>query len=314
MPTPNFYLGKLFDQAKDQILDNPLRFDPANLTTHAMVTGMTGSGKTGLCIGLLEEAALNGYPAVIIDPKGDLTNLLLHFPNLAPADFEPWLDPEEARRQGKNLPDFAAETASRWQKGLAEWNLGRDQLTALGDAVQFTIYTPGSTAGIAVNILASFRQPDLPWEENKEVLREKISSIVTALLSLVGVNELDPLRSRPHILISNILENAWSQGRPLDLTELILQVQKPPFTRLGAFPLDNFFPEKERMDLAVNLNNFLASPSFQTWLEGEDLDIQRMLYQPNGRPRHSIFYLAHLSDNDCAPWFISMKSSVTCLL
>ncbi|MCX8025100.1 MAG: DUF87 domain-containing protein, partial [Thermanaerothrix sp.] len=293
-----FYLGRIFDPAKNEVSETPLIYDPADLTTHAVITGMTGSGKTGLCISLLEEAALQGIPAIIIDPKGDLTNLVLHFPELRPEDFEPWLDPESARRSGKSLSELAAETAQMWREGLAKWGLGPEQLTALQEAVDYTIYTPGSSAGVPVNILTSFAAPDVPWEENREILREKISSTVTALLGLVGLDNIDPLRSREHILISNIIETAWSQRRSFDLTELILQTQNPPFERLGAFPLDNFFPPKERADLAMLLNNFLASPSFQIWLEGDPLDVAAFLYTPEGKPRHSIFYLAHLNDNE----------------
>ncbi len=294
----NFYLGRLFDATKGEVLDKPLLYDPADLTTHAVITGMTGSGKTGLCISLLEEAALQGIPAIIIDPKGDLTNLVLHFPELRPEDFEPWLDPETARRAGKTVSDLAAETAQLWRDGLAKWGLGREQLEALQTEVDFTIYTPGSSAGVPVNILTSFAAPDMSWEENREILREKISSTVTALLGLVGLTNIDPLRSREHILISNLIETAWSQGHSLDLTELIMQTQTPPFERLGAFPLDNFFPAKDRAELAMLLNNFLASPSFQTWLEGQSLDVPALLYLPDGKPRHSIFYLAHLNDNE----------------
>jgi hypothetical protein len=293
-----FYLGRIFDPAKNEVSEKPLIYDPADLTTHAVITGMTGSGKTGLCISLLEEAALQGIPAIIIDPKGDLTNLVLHFPELRPEDFEPWLDPESARRSGKSLSELAAETAQMWREGLAKWGLGPEQLRALQEAVDYTIYTPGSSAGVPVNILTSFAAPNVPWEENREILREKISSTVTALLGLVGLDNIDPLRSREHILISNIIETAWSQGYALDLTELIMQTQSPPFDRLGAFALDNFFPPKERAELAMLLNNFLASPSFQTWLEGDPLDVAAFLYTPEGKPRHSIFYLAHLNDNE----------------
>jgi len=295
---PSFYLGRLFDVAKGEVSDKPLLYDPADLTTHAVITGMTGSGKTGLCIALLEEAALQGIPAIIVDPKGDLTNLVLHFPELRPEDFEPWLDPETARRAGKTVSELAAETAQLWRDGLTKWGLGREQLEALQASVDFTIFTPGSSAGVPVNILTSFAAPDIPWQENREILREKISSTVTALLGLVGLNDIDPLRSREHILISNLVETAWSQGHSLDLTELIMQTQNPPFDRLGAFPLDNFFPAKDRAELAMLLNNFLASPSFQTWLEGQSLDIPALLYLPDGKPRHSIFYLAHLNDNE----------------
>ncbi len=300
-----FYLGKVFDPVAGKLTDKPLTYEAADLTTHAVVTGMTGSGKTGLCIGILEEAALEGIPAIAIDPKGDLTNLLLHFPDLLPSDFQPWIDPEAARRLGKSVPQLSEETAVNWKNGLADWGLGREELLALTHAVEFGLYTPGSSAGIPVNILSSFAAPDLPWNENREILREKISTIVTALLGLIGLRDIDPLRSREHILLCNILESAWSSGRSLDLTELILDVQKPPFERLGAFPVDNFFPEKDRFSLAMLLNNFLASPSFEIWREGQALDIGSMLYSPAGKPRHNIFYLAHLSDNE-RMFFVTM--------
>ena len=294
----SFYLGRKYDLANATGTTDPVMYDPANLTTHGVVTGMTGSGKTGLCIGLLEEAALQGIPALIVDPKGDLTNLVLHFPNFLPSDFEPWIDPELARRSGKSMADLSAETAANWQKGLANSELGPDDLRALGAAADFAIYTPGSTSGLPINILSSFQPPDIDWADNREILREKISTTVTALLGLVGITDIDPLRSREHILLSNVLENAWSKGTTLDLTELILQTQNPPFARLGAFPLDSFYPAKDRSELAMLLNNFLASPSFETWLIGGPLDINAMLYTPEGKIRHSIFYLAHLSDNE----------------
>ncbi len=293
---PNFFLGQFYDPAAGKATPEVLSYDPANLTTHAVITGMTGSGKTGLGIAILEEAALQKIPAIIVDPKGDLTNLLLHFPDLAPKDFEAWLDPDLARRQGKSMADLAEATAEQWKAGLEGWGLGQTQLLALQQAVGFTIFTPGSSAGTPVNILSSFKAPDINWNENSELLREKIASTVTALLGLVGMTDIDPLRSREHILIANLMEQAWSQGTSLDLTEIIQQVQKPPFTRLGAFPLDSFFPEKDRFSLAMLLNNFLASPSFQTWQMGEPLDVPALLYAPNGQPRHSIFYLAHLDE------------------
>jgi hypothetical protein len=293
---PFFYLGRVYDTNLNKVMAKPLLYDPADLTTHAVVTGMTGSGKTGLCIGLLEEAALHGIPAIMVDPKGDLTNLLLHFPDLAPNDFLPWLDLETAK--DKTSMVLAEETAARWQKGLADWGMNRQDLLELQTSAQFTVFTPGSTAGVPVNIVASFQAPDLPWEENSETLREKISSMVTALLGLVGLSNIDPLRSREHILLSNIIEFSWSQAESLTLDDLILKTQEPPFERLGAFALDNFFPEKDRIELAMLLNNFLASPTFQSWQSGQPLDIEKMLYTSSGKPRHSIFYLAHLSENE----------------
>ena len=296
MPENKFYLGRLFDAAAGKALDQPLLYDPADLTTHGVVVGMTGSGKTGLCIALLEEAALQGIPALMIDPKGDLTNLLLHFPDLAPQDFQPWLDPEMARRAGRSVEQAAMDAALAWRAGLAEWGMDRERLLALKNAAQFAVYTPGSDAGIPVSVLTSLRAPSIPWEGNRDVLREQIVCTVTALLGLVGFTEVDPLRSREHILLANIFENAWSKGQSLDLSELILQAQNPPFDKLGAFPVDTFFPAKDRMGLALQLNNILAAPAFEVWREGQPLDIAALLFMPDGRPRHSVFYLAHLSD------------------
>jgi len=298
MTDSNFYLGRAYDLKTQSTTQIPATYDPSDLTTHAVVTGMTGSGKTGLCIGLLEEAALKGIPAIIIDPKGDLTNLILHFPDLAPQDFQPWIDADLARRTKKTQEQVAAEAAEAWRQGLHEWNISQDTILALKNAAQFAVFTPGSSSGIPVSVLSSLAAPDLPWQENREILRERISSTATALLGLVGYEDVDPVRSREHILLSNIFENAWSQGKDVELTELILQTQTPPFDKLGAFPLDSFFPAKDRMELAMVLNNILASPAFETWREGQPLDIASMLYTKEGHPRHSIFYLAHLSDTE----------------
>jgi hypothetical protein len=291
-----FYLGRVYNAKEDTISDETLLYDPEDLTTHAVVLGMTGSGKTGLCIGLLEEAALNHIPALMIDPKGDITNALLHFPELRPSDFEPWVNPDDARRSGKTIQQSAEDTANLWRNGLQKWGIEPARLKKLQDSVHFAVYTPGSNAGIPISILASLKAPQIPWEENIETLREKISGTVTALLGLVGLDDIDPVRSREHILLSNIFESAWSQSRDLNLGELILQIQNPPFKKLGVFDIDSFFPEKDRVDLSMLLNNILAAPAFQSWIEGQPLDIQGLLYGPDGRPRHSVFYIAHLSD------------------
>ena len=296
MTDSNFYLGRAYDPLKQTVTEKEVTYDPADLTTHAVVTGMTGSGKTGLCIVLLEEAALQGIPAIIIDPKGDLTNLLLHFPNLAPQDFQPWIDADLARRAGKSLEQISTDASTSWRDGLKEWGIPQERILALKNAAQFAIFTPGSDAGIPVSVLSSLAVPEIPWQENREVLREKITSTVTALLGLVGYDDIDPLRSREHILLANIFEAAWSQGKDVELTELILQTQTPPFEKLGAFPVETFFPAKDRMELAMVLNNILAAPAFETWREGQSLNIGSMLYTSDGRPRHNIFYLAHLSD------------------
>lgn len=298
MTDSNFYLGRAYDPIKQAVTEKQIFYDPADLTTHAVVTGMTGSGKTGLCIDLLEEAALQGIPAIIIDPKGDLTNLLLHFPDLAPQDFQPWIDADLARRAGKSLEQIATDASVSWRAGLKEWGIPQEKILALRNAAQFAIFTPGSDAGIPVSVLSSLAAPEIPWKDNREVLREKIASTVTALLGLVGYTDIDPLRSREHILLANIFETAWSQGKDVELAELILQTQTPPFEKLGAFPVETFFPAKDRMELAMVLNNILAAPAFETWREGQSLNIGSMLYTNDHRPRHNIFYLAHLSDGE----------------
>ncbi len=292
----DFYLGRIFDVETGKTTDQAYLFEPDDLTTHAFVVGMTGSGKTGLCVDMLEEAALNGLPALMIDPKGDITNMLLHFPELQPADFQPWVNADQARRAGQTLEEAAQAAAESWRSGLDSWGITPDRLQALEKSVHFAIYTPGSDAGISVSILASLKAPEISWEDNRELLREKISSTVTAILGLVGLNNIDPVRSREHILLANIFEHAWSKGLDLSLSELIMQTQSPPFAKLGVFDINTFFPEKDRFGLAMLLNNILAAPAFQTWIEGQPLDIPSLLYGPDGRPRHSIFYIAHLSD------------------
>ena len=291
----SFYLGKEYDLAARQLKDVQVNYDSRDLTTHAVCVGMTGSGKTGLCIDLLEEAALDGVPAILIDPKGDITNLLLTFPELRPEDFKPWINIDDAARKGLSVDDFAAKTATDWRNGLASWEEGPDRIKALKAAADFAIYTPGSEAGLPVSILSSFKAPDLDWDTETEILRDRIQGTVSALLGLVGI-EADPVRSREHILLSSILENAWRAGQDLDIAKLIMAVQKPPFRQVGVFEVDTFFPEKERFNLAMTLNNIIASPSFSAWMSGEPLDIGAMLHTPAGKPRHSIFYIAHLSD------------------
>ena len=294
-----FYFGRVYDlQSRQALVDKPVFYDPANLTTHAVITGMTGSGKTGMAIVLLEEAALKGIPAILIDPKGDLTNELLHFPNLLPSDFAPWLDVDAVKRDGKTVAQAAEEAAASWKKGLSEWGIDTSRLEQLSKAVDYAIYTPGSNSAIPVSILSSLKVPNLDWQENKEILRENISSTVTAVLELGGLKDIDPVRSREHILLSNIFENAWSKGLDLDLETLILQTQNPPFEKLGVFPISKLYPEKDRFELAMLLNNFLAAPAFSSWLEGQPLDVPSFLYSPDGRPRHSVFYLAHLADEE----------------
>lgn len=290
-----FYLGQEYDLSKGKRLDRLVMYDARDLTTHAVCVGMTGSGKTGLCIDLLEEAAIDSVPAIMIDPKGDLTNLLLTFPELRPEDFEPWVNVDDARRKGMSVGEYAKHISDTWREGLADWGQGPDRIRMLKESADFRIYTPGSDAGLPVSILATLAAPALNWDKEEELLREQIQGTVSALLGLAGI-EADPLQSREHILLSHIFEHFWRRSEDLDLTRLINAIQTPPVRKVGVFDVDTFFPEKERFGLAMSLNNIIAAPSFETWLQGEPLDVSNLLYTPDGKPRHSIFYIAHLSD------------------
>ena len=292
-----FYIGKEYDLDTGERLDDLVMYDARDLTTHAVVVGMTGSGKTGLCIDILEEAAIDHVPAIIIDPKGDITNLLLTFPDLRPEDFQPWVNIDDARRKDMSVEAYAAKIAEVWRKGLAEWGEGPERIRMLKESAEFLIYTPGSDAGLPISILASLKAPKLDWEGNKELLREQIQGTVSALLGLVKI-DADPLRSREHILLSNIFEYHWQRGEDLNMTKLIMAIQNPPITKLGVFDVETFFPQKDRFALAMDLNAIMAAPSFQSWLEGDPLDIDALLYNESGKPRHSIFYIAHLSDSE----------------
>lgn len=293
----SFYLGAEYDLKTGQRSAIAVNYDARDLTTHAVCVGMTGSGKTGLCIGLLEEAALDRVPAILIDPKGDITNLLLQFPDLAPADFQAWINADDARRKGQTPEAYAAATAEQWRTGLADWGITPERIRALHESTAYTIFTPGSDAGVAINIIGSLAAPKLDFSQEGELIRERISGTVAALLGLVGIKS-DPVRSREAILLSKIFEHFWSQNKDLDLAQLILAIQTPPVRQLGVFDVDTFFPEKDRFDMAMAFNNLIASPSFQGWLQGEPLDIDRLYYTADGKPRHSIFYIAHLSDEE----------------
>ncbi len=257
---------------------------------------MTGSGKTGLGVGIIEEALLNGIPCLVLDPKGDMGNLALNFPDFSPADFLPWVDEGEAATEGITPEELAAETTEKWKQGLATAGLGPDEMLRLRAQTEVTIYTPGSTSGVPLNVIGSLDAPIVEWADNAEVIRDEIEAFVSSLLVLADV-EADPVSSPAHILLSTIIERFWSEGNDLDLATLIGQVPRPPFRKLGVFDVDDFFPEKDRLALAMKLNGVLASPTFSSWLEGMPLDIEELLWDGE-RTRAAVIYLAHLSDTE----------------
>ncbi len=304
-----FYLGRPYTLATKQAKPEWLLYDSKDLVTHAVCVGMTGSGKTGLCVGLLEEAAIDGIPAIVIDPKGDLANLLLTFPQLRGEDFAPWINEDDARKKGLSSADYAAQQAALWKKGLGEWGQSGERIQKLRDAADVVVYTPGSSAGLPVSILKSFAAPSPEILDDAELLRERISTTVISVLGLIGV-QADPIQSREHILLSSILDRAWRAGRDLDLAALIHQIQTPPMTKVGVLDVESFFPSKERFALAMRLNNLLAAPGFAAWMEGEALDVGQMLYGASGKPRIAIFSIAHLNDAE-RMFFVSLLLNQT---
>ncbi len=298
LETPNtFYIGRRYDLATRQVTPDPTYYVHHDLLTHAVIVGMTGSGKTGLGIAMAEEAILDNIPVIAIDPKGDLTNLLLTFPQLRPEDFAPWINPDDARRAGSEPAAYAHVVADQWRKGLSAWDIVPGRIGAMQRAAQFSIYTPGSDAGLPLRILDSLNAPREGWTGYEEFHRERIDALATAILALVG-KEAEPVRDREHVLLTNIIEHAWQAGQDLTLEALIQQVQTPPFQTLGVFELEKFFPTKDRNKLALALNQIVASPSFQSWLRGDPLDAEKLLFDSNGRPRVSVLYVAHLSDTE----------------
>ncbi len=292
-----FYLGKEYDLEQQKPGSGLVLYESKQLTTHAVCVGMTGSGKTGLCLALLEEAAIDGIPVIAIDPKGDLGNLLLSFPQLRGEDFAPWIDPDEASRKGLSREQYADQIAKLWQDGLAAWGQDSSRITRFRESADLAIYTPGSSVGLPLTVLRSFAAPPLALLDQGEVYRERVASSVAGLLALLGI-EADPISSREHILLSNVLDQSWRAGRDLDMAGFIHAVQSPPFDKVGVIDLEAFYSARERFALAMKLNNLIASPGFAAWMEGEALDVGSLLYTPAGKPRLSILSIAHLSDSE----------------
>jgi len=299
-----FYLGKRFDTETDKLTEELVLYDAKDLTTHAVIIGMTGSGKTGLGIGILEEAALDHIPVIAIDPKGDMGNVMLTFPQLRAEDFRPWVNTRAATDNGQTADEYAGAQAALWKKGLGQWGQSGKRIAQMRKNVELSIYTPGSNAGLPISVLQSFAAPDAALMDDVDLYRERVQATATGILTLLSI-DADPVASREHILISRLLDHAWQEGRDLDVASLIAEIQDPPITKVGVMTLDSFFPAKDRFALAMRLNNLLAAPGFEAWMQGEALNSRNLLYTPDGKPRISILSIAHLDDAQ-RMFFVSM--------
>jgi len=291
-----FYLGRKCDPTTGKAGSEPLLVDARRFTTHAVCVGMTGSGKTGLLIDLVEEAAIDGVPTLVIDPKGDLANILLAFPDLAPADFLPWVEADAAKRDGLTLEALAERTAKKWKDGLAASGQSPERIARLKAAVDMAVYTPGSRAGRPLAMLESLEAPAADVLDDPEARRERIESLVSGILALAGI-DAEPGRSREHVLLSSIVDALWKSGQKIDFGTLVRAIPAPPVERVGFLDLENFFPAGERFQLASRLNTVAAAPGFEAWLAGEPLDVGRLLWTAEGKPRVSVVSIAHLNDS-----------------
>ncbi|MBN2895182.1 MAG: ATP-binding protein [Campylobacterales bacterium] len=273
-----FYLGKAADTGALTLLKN------SDFTTHAAIIGMTGSGKTGLGVALIEEAMLDNIPTLIIDPKGDMGNLCYRSAAFEAADFVPWVG--EAK---------AAETAQTWKKGIESWHQESERAARLKQ-VDVSLYTPGSNAGLSIDILSSLRAPSVAQMDESDLYASILSSTVASLLSLV--DEATDAHAKSFGFLSALIDHLWRHEGSFDFAHLIGAMIVPPFERVGVLALEQFFNENERTRLANRFNSLIASPAFAPWLQGVALDFDSLLFDAKGNARCAIFNIAHLGDGE----------------
>jgi hypothetical protein len=273
-----------------------------HLLTHGVVVGMTGSGKTGLLMVLVEEALRSSVPVIMVDIKGDLPNLLLTFPNLAPEEFRPWVESDKrGKSNGAHGVHDAAETeAAAWQRKLADWQLGAADVAGFQSSIAPRVFTPGMAAGEPLHVLSALEHPSPLWQTDIAAARESLSASISLLLRLIG-RDPDPTRSRDHVVLSIFAEQRLRAGRTADVEALLCDVREPPMEEIGAMPIDEFLPKRERLSLATALNTLLASPTFEAWRTGSPLDVASWVApRDDGRTPAVIVSVAHLDDDERA--------------
>ena len=290
-----FYLGKDIDKKSMDATEALTLLKNKNFTTHAAIIGMTGSGKTGLGVGIMEEAAIDNIPSIIIDPKGDMGNLCLSDPTFSSKSFQPWVQ-DEANAKNEEPAAYAKKMAGVWKKGIESW--GQDSARVENfHKVDKTIYTPGSSAGVAINVMSSLDAPPEEVMYDSDTFSSYLKSTVSSLLSFIGI-EGDPLESKEYILLAQIISKSWIAKENLSIATIIGKIIEPSFDKIGVLPLEDFYMKEKRFVLATKFNGLLASPNFSKWLEGDNLDIQKLLYDEEGKAKVAIFSISHLNDEE----------------
>jgi hypothetical protein len=270
------------------------------LLTHGVIVGMTGSGKTGLLMVLIEEALRSEVPVIMIDIKGDLPNLMLTFPNMSAEEFEPWIDDTGNRTPGHARSQAAESVARTWAQKLADWQLGPSDVADFRARVAPRLFTPGMLAGEPLHVLSGLEQPSSLWQTDVPAARESLSASISLLLRLVG-RDPDATRSRDHVVLSVFAERRLRAGETAGVASLLEDVRNPPLDRLGAMSIDEFMPKRDRLSLATALNTLLASPTFESWRTGAPLDIASWVApRADGRTPAVIVSVAHLDDDERA--------------
>jgi DNA helicase HerA-like ATPase len=268
-----------------------------HLVTHAVVVGMTGSGKTGLVTVLIEEAARAGVPTIVIDVKGDLPNLLLAFPDFEPTRVEPWIEPEDGTADDRAAR--AREVSEKRRAELNECGIGEAELGAYVNGTHVRVLTPGGSAGEPLHMLSSLERRSPRWDSDPEAARDALSAAVSLVLRLLG-REPDPAKSREHVLLSVLAERRLVAGDTAELGALMQDVLDPPITEIGALSVNAFMKASERKALAAAMNSLLASPTFSSWRQGATLDVAEWVSTKGGKVPIVVVSVAHLDDEERA--------------
>jgi hypothetical protein len=270
--------------------DSRLRVPVDHWLTHAVVFGMTGSGKTGLLLVMVEEALRAGVPVLVLDVKGDLANLALGCSSSGPEAYAPFV------HEGRDRERRAEALHRQRGESLAFWELSSDDGVALHESIALKILTPGSDAGEPLHLLSSLEHANPRWSTHASEARNALSAAISLVLRVMGRDD-DPARSREHVLLSLLAERRLRAGEGATLDVLIGDLSEPPFETVGALALDEFVSVNERASLAAALNALLASPTFAAWRTGEGIDVARwMSPREDAKVPAVIVSVAHLDD------------------